>query len=176
MYRNKICMLDFLILNYIACAPFPAWSWQYLSSSHTLWSNKLQKLCLLFHFGSKPITHSYSKLLSVRNSAQAEAALLCSHATFLPVIYVCGERGRAGGNCFTDRKDIDRCTEAFWNKNGAASTETTDAALWKYFFHYSSNVISHLSLRSAEGAQFKGTYSCQWHSSCLAASKKGMGF
>lgn len=50
----------------------------------------------------------------------------------IPTNNICvraGEKGRAGGNCFTDRKDIDRCTEAFWNKNGAASTETTDAAL-----------------------------------------------
>lgn len=87
-----------------------------------------------------------------------------------------GERGRAGGDYFTDREDIDRCTEAFWNKNGAASTETTDAALWKYFFHYSSNVISHLSLRSTEGAHFKGTYSCLWHSSCLQLQKREWAF
>lgn len=69
------------------------------------------------------------EVVSVRNSSGAVAALLCSRATFLAVINVCGERGRAGGDCFTDRKDRDRCTEAFWNKNGAASTETTDAAL-----------------------------------------------
>lgn len=105
---------------------------------------------LLFHLGRKLKAATCRKLLSIQNSAQAVAALLCSHVTFLPVMCVCVETGRAGSNCFTDRKDIDRCTEAFWNKNGAASTETTDAALWKYFFHYSSSVISHLSLSEVQ--------------------------
>lgn len=134
MYQNKIWILRDSIHNQT-----------YLSSPHALWSNKLYKSCPLFHLGRKLIAVPCRKLLSIQNSAQAVAALLCSRVTFLPVMYVCVERGRAGSNCFTDRKDIDRCTEAFWNKNGAASTETTDAALWKYFFHYSSNVISHLS-------------------------------
>lgn len=145
---NYLCikwMFKDPVLNQTFYLSVPIWNWQYLSSPHALWSNEHYKSCLLLHLGWKLKAVPCRKLLSAQNSTQAVAALLCSHVTFLPVMYVCVERGQAGSNCFTDRKDIDRCTEAFWNKNGAASTETTDAALWKYFFHYSSNVISHLS-------------------------------
>lgn len=150
MYQNKIWMFKESVHNQTSYLPVPIWNWQYLSSLHTLWINKHYKSCLLFHLRRELKAVPCRKLLSIQNSAQSVAALLCSHETFLPVMCVCVERGRAGSNCFTDRKDIDRCTEAFWNKNGAASSETTDAALWKYFFHYSSNVISHLSLSEVQ--------------------------
>lgn len=148
--KIKIWMLKDSVFTQISYFPVPTWNWQYLTSPHTLWTNKHFKSCLLFHLGRKLKAAARRKLLSIPNSAQAVAALLCSHVTFLPVMCVCVQTGRAGSNCFTDRKDIDRCTEAFWNKNGAASTETTDAALWKYFFHYSSSVISHLSLSEVQ--------------------------